>query len=1021
MNELCKKSKDEVMQQTIKFFENLLRASNDGILITDATHNIIVTNEAFCDLIGQQQRDVIETNLFYWLEQLDSHGISRWIELVNDIHHKGSCRNVEFISGTQPQGLKYLSVNASLLAQVATEETGVIVSIWRDITEMRKNEDALRQAKEYVENLIEATNVLVIGLDSTGNIQVFNKAAEDITGYTKAEIVGKNWFEVFIPKDKYPFVWSEFSKWQTSGQLSKTFENPILTKDGVERFISWQNSVIQAQGKMTGTISFGIDITEQKRAKVLINQMRLTTFLKDIGIALTRGNTLQEILRDCAEAVVSNLGAAFARIWTLNKEKDLLELQASAGMYTHIDGPHGRIPVGKFKIGLIAREQKPVLTNSVIDDPNISNKDWARQEGMVAFAGYPLIIEGRLVGVVAMFARKILSEYTIRALAAVADIIALGIRRKQDEEELQKSEKRFRTIFDCANDGILMADIETKKFHMGNNKICQMLEYTYEELKELSVMDIHPMKDIPYILELFEQKAKGESTGLVNVPVKRKDGSVFYVDINTSLIAFSGKTYLMGIFRDVTERRQTEEKIHHLAFHDVLTNLPNRILFTDRLNLALAHAHRTKEMLAVLFLDLDRFKIINDTLGHTVGDHLLRGVADRLKYCVREDDTIARLGGDEFSLLLPGITREEDVDTIAYKIIEILKKPWTINGHEFYVTASLGIVLYPNDGKDAETLLKNADSAMYHAKEQGKNNYQFYTATMHAESLRKMIMERDIRRAIERNEFIVHYQPFMNIITGQIAGMEALVRWQHPQRGLILPEEFLPLAEDIRLIVSIDEWVLRTVCIQNKTWRDAGFQPGCIAVNLSAHTFQQRNITGIITTILKETRLDPQFLGLEITEGIAMQDIENTIHKLKEMSDLNIQIAIDDFGTGFSSLSYLKKFPVNKLKISPHFVNGIVDNQKDKIIVSSIVALAQGLHFGVIAEGVENKEQLAILKQLQCDELQGNLFCRPLSAEVIEKMLWYDKISIDSWHRKLSMLFSEKKLEWNQRVSVRRE
>lgn len=881
MNEPRKKSENEVMLQTIKFFENLLRASADGILITDATHNIIVANEAFCNLIGHQQRDVIETNLFYWLEQLDPHGISRWTELVSEIHCKGSCRNVQFVTTLDSGVLKYLSVNASLLEQIATEETGVIISIWRDIT-------------------------------------------------------------------------------------------------------------------------------EQRQAMLLADQLRITTFLKDVGIALTRGNTLQEILRHCADAIVINLDAAFARIWILNKEKGVLELQASAGMYTHIDGPHSQIPVGKLKIGLIAKEQKPILTNSVLDDMHVGNKDWIKREGMVAFAGYPLMIEDRLVGVMAMFARKILPEFTIRALAAVADVIALGIVHKQDEEELRKSEKRFRTIFENANDGILMADIETKKFYTGNKRICQMLGYTLEEIKNISIIDLHPKGDLHYVLEHFEKYVKREIIQAEDLPVKRKDGSVFYADINTSLITFAGKTYLMGILRDVTERRQTEEKIRHLAFHDALTNLPNRILFTDRLNLALAHAHRTKEMLAVLFMDLDRFKIINDTLGHTVGDQLLRGVADRLKNCVREDDTIARLGGDEFSLLLPGITREEDANTIAQKIIEILKKPWTINGHEFYVTASLGIVLYPNDGKDAETLLKNADSAMYHAKEQGKNNYQFYTATMHAESMRKMIMERDIRRALERNEFIVHYQPFMNIITGQITGMEALVRWQHPQRGLILPEEFLPLAEDIRLIISIDEWVLRTVCIQNKTWRDEGFRPGCVAVNLSAHTFHQRNISGIVITLLKETGLDPQFLGLEITEGIAMQDIETTIHKLKEMSDLNIQIAIDDFGTGFSSLSYLKKFPVDKLKISPHFISGIVDNQKDKIIVSSIVALAQGLQFKVIAEGVENKDQLAILKQLECDELQGNLFCHPLSAEVIEKMLWYDKMCVDSWQRKLSMLFSEK-------------
>ncbi|OQZ01590.1 MAG: hypothetical protein B6D35_02770 [Candidatus Brocadia sp. UTAMX2] len=885
MNELWKKNDNEVMQHTIKFFENLLRASTDGILITDATHNIIIANEAFCCLIGQQQRDVIETNLFYWLEHLDPHGIGRWTDLVNELHQKGSCRNVEFVMEQGSRIQKYFSVNASLLQQVATEETGVIMSIWRDIT-------------------------------------------------------------------------------------------------------------------------------EQKQAMLLMEQMRITTFLKDVGIALTRGNTLQETLYHCADAVVSNLDAAFARIWVLNKEKEVLELQASAGMYIHIDGPHGRIPVGKFKIGLIAREQKPILTNAVFDDTHISNKEWARQEGMVAFAGYPLIIEDRLVGVLAMFARKKLPEFTIRALAAVADVIALGIVHKQDEEELRKSEIRFRTIFDNANDGILMVDIETKKFYAGNKRVCQMFGYTSEEIRNVSVMDIYPRRDSLYLLEHFEKYVRREIVQAEDMPVKRKDGSVFYADINTSLITFAGKTYLMGILRDVTERRQTEEKIRHLAFHDALTALPNRLLFADRLNLALAHAHRTKEMLAVLFLDLDRFKIINDTLGHTVGDQLLRGVADRLKNCVREDDTIARLGGDEFSLLLPGITREEDVIRVAHKIIEILKKPWTIDGYELYVTASLGIVLYPNDGRDAETLLKNADSAMYYAKEQGKNNYQFYTATMHAESLRKMIMERDIRRALERNEFTVHYQPFVNSITGQIVGMEALIRWQHPQRGLILPEEFLPLAEDTRLIVSIDEWVLRSVCIQNKTWQDAGFQPGYIAVNLSAHTFQQRNITGIIIAILKETKLDPRFLGLEITEGIAMQDIETTIHKVREMGDLNIQIAIDDFGTGFSSLSYLKKFPVNKLKISPHFIKDIVGNQKDKIIVSSIVALAQGLHFGVVAEGVENRDQLVALQQLECDELQGNLFCHPLSAEMIEKTLWHNNLGIDdSRPGRLSLALSGEKTD----------
>lgn len=1021
MKEEDKKSKIAVMQRTIAFFEKLLRASADGILITDTTHNIIVVNEAFCGFFGRQRREVIETNLLCWLEQLDTHGTSRWIELVNHIHNKGYSRDVEFRFMTQTQGVKYLSVNASLLEQVATEEIGVIISIWRDSTELKNKEESLRQTKDYAENLIETANVIVVGLDVMGNIRVFNKAAEDITGYKKTEIIGKNWFEVIALKDRDPFFWEEFVKWKTSGQLSKTFETLILTKAGMKRYISWQNSVIREKEHAAGTISFGIDITEQKQAKALIERMHLVTFVKDVSIALTNGNTLHEILHHCAEAVVSNLDAAFARIWTINEEEGMLELQASAGIYTHLDGPHSRIPVGKFKIGLIAQERKPHLTNSVTDDPHISHKEWAKQEGMIAFAGYPLLTGDHLVGVIAMFARKELSQHTLRELASVADIIALGIAHKLDEEELRKSEKRFRTIFDSANDGILIADIETKKFHTGNQKICQMLGYTPDEIKGISVMDIHPREDLPYVLKQFEKHAQREDVRAADIPVKRKDGGVFYVDINTSLITFAGNTYLMGIFRDVTERRQAEEKIRHMAFHDALTALPNRILFNDRLNLALAHAHRKKEMIAVLFLDLDRFKVINDTLGHSMGDQLLQGIGGRLKNCLREGDTIARLGGDEFALLLPGITHEEDLVNIARKIIKIIKQPWTIGEHKLYITASIGIVLYPNDGNDAETLLKNADTAMYHAKEQGRNNYQFYTIAMHAKSFEKMKLESSLRRALEYGEFVVHYQPIINISSGQVAGMEAMVRWQSPEHGLISPEEFLPMAEEIRLIVTIDEFVLRTACKQNQTWLNAGFHLEYVAVNLSAHTFQQHNILEIITSVLQETKLDPHFLGLEITEGIAMQDIDTTIYKLNKLRELGIQIAIDDFGTGFSSLSYLKRFPVNKLKISPQFISNIATNHKEMMIVSSIIALAQGLQFKVVAEGVETKEQFALLKQLECDDLQGYLFCKPLPAEVIEKMLWNGHVSIDSWRRKLSVLFPEKKVEHGNDVAVVKE
>lgn len=866
MSKLYKQSKIEVSQRTIEFFETLLRASTDGIVITDATHNIIVVNEAFCNFFGRQRCDVLETNLFLWLEQISSDWTKRWVEMENRVHVEGSCHDVEFVL-TSPNGARYLSVNASFLERVGTEDAGVLMSIWRDIT-------------------------------------------------------------------------------------------------------------------------------EQKRTTELAERMRLTIFVKDVSVALTRGSTLQEILHYCSETVVNHLGAAFARIWTLNEKENILELQASDGMYTHVNGPHSRIPVGKFKIGRIAQECKPYMTNSVLDDPHVSNKDWVKQEGIVAFAGYPLIVGNHLIGVIAMFSRNLITEFALKALASVADIISLGIIHKQNQEELIKSESRFKAIFNSANDGILIVDVETKRLYTGNKKICQMLGYTMEEIERLTVMDIHPREALSQVMDEFETHLKSENTLAKDIPIKRKDNSIFYVDINSSLITIAGKTYLMGIFRDITERKQTEEKIRHIAFHDPLTNLPNRLLFNDRLTLAIARAHRTKEKLAVMFLDLDRFKIINDTLGHTFGDQLLSDISEILRKCVREGDTVARLGGDEFSLLITGITRVEDVHNIARKILNIFKQRWVIGGHELYATASIGVALYPDNGKDVETLLKNADVAMYDAKEHGRNNYQLFVPAMHVKSFKKMAMETDLRRALEHKEFVVYYQPQININTGQIIGMEALVRWQHPDRGLISPSEFLSYAEDTRLIISIDEWVLQTACIQNKAWQDAGFHPMCVAVNLSAHTFQKQNLVEKVKSILKKTGLESHFLGLEITESIAIQDIETTIQKLKSLSGLGIQIAIDDFGEGFSSLRYLKIFPINKLKFSPYFVRDIVSNQDDKAIVASVITMAQSLKFRVVAEGVETDDQLSLLKQLQCDEVQGYLFCKPVPAEVFERKMTQGKMCI---------------------------
>ncbi len=442
----------------------------------------------------------------------------------------------------------------------------------------------------------------------------------------------------------------------------------------------------------------------------------------------------------------------------------------------------------------------------------------------------------------------------------------------------------------------------------------------------------------------------------------------------------------IGVALDVTERKQAEETIQHQSYHDALTGLPNRMLFNERLAIDLAHAHRRGEMLAVLFLDLDRFKTINDTLGHAVGDQLLQGVAGRLISHMEEDYTIARLGGDGFMILLPEVKHVDEVARTAQNILDAFKQPWMINGQELYVTTSIGIALYPADGNDVETLVRNADTAVYRAKEQGRNTYQLYTPAMNVKAFEQLVMENSLRRALDRKEFIIYYQPQVDIHTGKITGIESLIRWQHPDLGMILPSNFIPLAEETGLIVPIGEWVLRTACAQNKMWQKAGFEPVRVSVNIAARQFQQKEFVETLGRILEETQLPPQYLEIEITESIAMENADSTLIVLRALHKKGVQISIDDFGTGYSSLSYLKKFPIHTLKIDQSFVRDITTDPNDAAIASGIIVLGHSLKLKVIAEGVETKEQLAFLMQQKCDGIQGFLFSHPVPANEFEKL-----------------------------------
>ncbi len=387
-----------------------------------------------------------------------------------------------------------------------------------------------------------------------------------------------------------------------------------------------------------------------------------------------------------------------------------------------------------------------------------------------------------------------------------------------------------------------------------------------------------------------------------------------------------------------------------------------------------------------MFLDLDRFKVVNDTVGHAGGDQLLQSVGEHLTKVLREVDTVARAGGDEFALLVPGISRVEDAVEVAQRVLGSLREPRWIAGHEFHVTTSIGIAVYPGDGGDAETLLRNADTAMYRAKEQGRDTYQIFAPSMNANIVEQAVLENDLRYALGRDEFVVHYQPQLVIETSQIVGIEALVRWRHQGRGLVYPDDFIPLAEDTGLIVPLGEWVLRTACAQNKAWQEAGLPPVRMAVNLSARQFQP-SLTDLVARVLRDTGLEPKWLELEITEGIAMRDLDFTVTMLRSLRDMGVTISIDDFGTGYSSLGYLKRFPIDAVKIDRSFVRDTPADADDAAIVTAIIGLAQSLNLRVIAEGVESHEQLSFLKERQCHEMQGYLFGRPVPPEDFEGML----------------------------------
>jgi len=567
------------------------------------------------------------------------------------------------------------------------------------------------------------------------------------------------------------------------------------------------------------------------------------------------------------------------------------------------------------------------------------------------------------------------------------------IDRAANAEALYEEQERAEVTLNSIGDAVISTDVSGRVTYL--NAVAESLTgwsrheaegQPFETVLRILDAATGEVAQSPMAFAIRDNKAVGLTP---NCTLVRRDGGEVAIEDSAAPIhdRRGQVTGAVMVFRDVSAARALSRRMSYLAQHDALTDLPNRLMLNDRLSEAIALARRHGRHLAVLFVDLDRFKRINDSLGHVIGDRLLQSVARRLLACVRDSDTVSRQGGDEFVIILSEVAHARDASVTADKVLLAFREPFRVDQHELHVTCSVGIVTYPDDGADAEALIQNADFAMYHAKDTGRDRYQFFRSDMNGRAIERQSLETELHHAIERQEFVMHYQPKIELATGAIVGVEALIRWYHPRLGLILPGEFIPIAEECGLIVPIGRWVLREACRQSRAWQDAGLAPTCLAINISPAELRSADFANEVRAILAETKLESRHLELEVTETFLLQDIEATTAVLRALKKVGVQLALDDFGTGYASLRFLRTFPIDAVKIDQSFVRRIRIDPADASIVNAVISMGRSLHMRVVAEGVESRQQLELLAAQGCSEAQGFYFSRPVPADECTRLL----------------------------------
>ncbi len=864
-----------------------------------------------------------------------------------------------------------------------------------DISDHKKIEEELKKSEAHYRLLAENISDVIFTTDLSFHPTYVSPSVTKLRGVTVEESLSQTAAEIMTPSSLVRAVstlkeaLSKVSK--EDPRQYRIIEIELKHKNSSTLWAEMRTSFLHDEsGRPNGVLGIYRDISERKTAEdALARRLAYEKMLARISRKALRADDMDKFQKECLRIMGQTLGVSRAYIYGYDEhtQSSTMKHEWTSRGITKRKKVLLRAEDVPFCYPL-ARQGRVICTPDIESIPSEVDKATLRQMDVLSLLVVPLVIGGAFKGFLGFTECRRHRQWPdedVELIRAATHIIRDLLERKRAEAE---SRMQISAI-NAASDQIIITN-PAGMIEYVNPAFEKESGYAREEVTGTSPDNPMPDGRNDGLYRILRQAARSGGVYQGEINTIRKDGSYCIEDVTIAPVEDESGAieHLIAIKRNVTEKKTYEQQLDHLAHHDGLTGLPNRLLFSDRLTQELARTRRDKRMLAVMFLDLDRFKIINDTLGHKAGDLLLKQVAARLSSRLRGVDTIARMGGDEFTLLLTGIHRAEDATLVAQRALDAFSEPFTLEGRELFITTSIGISLYPSDGNSVEVLVRNADTAMYRAKEQGKNTYHLFTESLNTQIFERMEMEHSLRKAVDRHEFILLYQPRIDIRTGMIVGAEALVRWQHPKLGLILPGQFIPLAEETGLITPLSQWVLRAACAQNRDWQKMGLPLGDVAVNISARQFERDDMVETVRKVLKEAGLPPECLNLELTETTLMNRPDVASETLKALKAMGVRISIDDFGTGFSSLSYLKRFQADAVKIDHSFIRGVTMNPDDAAIAGAVIAMAHSLRLKVIAEGVETLEQLDFLKSLNCDEMQGYLISQPVAVDALTDLLW---------------------------------